>query len=136
MDLHGRSVIVTGATGGIGQPLCAALVLSGASVLAVGRNPQRLRALTKTMPRGRLLPLQADLASAQGREQLLAQVAAQSLPPSLLVIAHAQAAFGLFEQQSEAELQRLLQTNLLSSMLLIHGLLPMLQPGVSRLYRL
>lgn len=127
MDLHGRSVIVTGATGGIGQPLCAALVLSGASVLAVGRNMQRLQALAQAMPHGRLLPLQADLATAQGRQQLLAQVAAQTSPPSMLVIAHAQAAFGLFEQQSAAELEGLLQTNLLSTMLLIHGLLPVLQ---------
>ena len=42
MDLRGRNVIVTGATGGIGEPLCQALVAAGANVLAVARDRGRL----------------------------------------------------------------------------------------------
>ena len=38
MELAGRTVMVTGASGGIGEPLCAALIAAGARVLAVGRN--------------------------------------------------------------------------------------------------
>ncbi len=37
MNLAGRTVIVTGASGGIGVALCHALVLAGASIMAVGR---------------------------------------------------------------------------------------------------
>ena len=40
MDLVGKTVILTGATGGIGAPLCRALVDAGATVLAAGRNQQ------------------------------------------------------------------------------------------------
>ena len=43
MDLAGRTVVVTGASGGIGVPLCAALLGAGAHVLAVGRDEARLR---------------------------------------------------------------------------------------------
>ncbi|WP_043091110.1 SDR family NAD(P)-dependent oxidoreductase, partial [Xanthomonas sp. SHU 166] len=42
MDLNGRSVILTGASGGIGAALCDELVAAGACVLAVGRDPVRL----------------------------------------------------------------------------------------------
>ena len=41
MDFHGRIAIVTGATSGIGEETARQLVEKGASVLAIGRNPQK-----------------------------------------------------------------------------------------------
>jgi short-subunit dehydrogenase len=52
---------------------------------------------------------------------------AKAMSASLLVIAHAQGAFGLIEDQSDAELSALVQTNLVAPMLLIRALLPVLQ---------
>ncbi|RBD73295.1 SDR family NAD(P)-dependent oxidoreductase, partial [Xanthomonas oryzae] len=43
MDLHGKCIILTGATGGIGSALCAGLVEAGATVVAVGRIEETLR---------------------------------------------------------------------------------------------
>lgn len=43
MDLHGKCIILTGATGGIGSALCAGLVEAGATVVAVGRTEETLR---------------------------------------------------------------------------------------------
>jgi len=45
MNLNGRRVLVTGATSGIGQATVRRLLALGASVWAVGRNPERLAAL-------------------------------------------------------------------------------------------
>lgn len=127
MNLAGKTVILTGASGGIGAPLCRALVAAGASVLAVGRSQHRLEQLQRGLPPGRVHCVLADLGAAEGREHLL-QVARELQPaPSLLVIGHAQSAFGLFDEQDPIALEAMLQTNLVGSTLLIHALLPILR---------
>lgn len=122
--LRGRTVVLTGATGGIGGALCDALVEAGARVLAVGRNAARLQALADAAPLGAVQPVEADLATAEGRARVIAASAARS--PAVLVLAHAQPAFGLFEDASGAELRSLVETNLIAPMLLVHDLLPLL----------
>jgi len=127
MDLRGRSVVLTGASGGIGAALCDELVAAGTRVLAVGRDPLRLAQVASRHPPGQVLPLPADLCNDSGRAQVLAAARALQAPPSLLLIAHAQSGFGLFAEQSEQELRRMLETNLLAPMLLVRALLPLLQ---------
>jgi NAD(P)-dependent dehydrogenase (short-subunit alcohol dehydrogenase family) len=48
-DLTGRTVLVTGATGGIGLEVAATLSALGARVVAVGRDPEKLGALDDVM---------------------------------------------------------------------------------------
>lgn len=48
--LDGKVIIVTGATGGIGVETVRRLAEDGATVIASGRNPERLRALEKIGP--------------------------------------------------------------------------------------
>lgn len=127
MDISGRTVLLTGATGGIGSALVDELLQRGARVAAVGRDPERLRQLVARSADGSVVPILADVVSAADRRQLVAQVSTLAPTPSLLILAHAQSAFGMFEHQSEAELSRLVETNLLAPMLLIRALLPMLQ---------
>lgn len=127
MDLCGRSVVLTGATGGIGEPLCAALVEAGARVLAVGRDAARLDALAARMPRDAVRCVVADLASDDGRQRLLQAARTGSPAPSVLVLAHAQGGFGLFEDQDPQAMARLVDTNLVAPLLLIRALLPLLQ---------
>lgn len=125
--LDGRTVLLTGASGGIGGALCDALVGAGARVVAVGRNAQRLREIAARHPPGRIISVLADLADVDGPAQVVSAVSALQPTPSVLVLAHAQGAFGLFEQQSTQTLQSLVTTNLLASMTLIHALLPTLR---------
>ncbi|OHE84176.1 MAG: short chain dehydrogenase [Lysobacterales bacterium RIFOXYD1_FULL_69_11] len=127
MDLTGRSVILTGASGGIGEPLFAALTDAGAHVLAVGRNEVRLRELAQYVPAGALHRVVADVATAEGRARVLQAAHAMRPLPSVLVLGHAQSAFGLFQEQDPDAMARLLQTNLVAPMLLIRMLLPVLQ---------
>lgn len=124
-SLRSRTVVLTGASGGIGAALAAALVEAGATVLAVGRDPVKLNAMVHRHRPGAVVPVGADLCTPAGRAAVVAQAAA--MKPSLLVIAHARGAFGLFEAQPEAELAALVQTNLVAPMLLIRALLPTLQ---------
>lgn len=129
--LRGSVVFLTGATGGIGAPLAAALVGAGATVVAIGRDLPRLQALAAPFAPGAVLPLCADLSSSLGRDAVVAQ--ACLTPPTQLVMAHAQSGFGLFAEQSEAELVRLMQVNLVAPMLLVRALLPLLarQPNAA-----
>lgn len=125
--LQDRTVLLTGASGGIGAALCDALVKSGARVVAIGRNDERLNALASRHPAGRVAPLTADLATEAGRAHLVAAVGTLERVPSVLVLAHAQSAFGLFEDQSPDTLRMLIETNLTAPMQLIHALLPTLK---------
>lgn len=127
MNLAGRTVIVTGASGGIGAAVCRALVQAGAAIIAVGRNRSRLAALATSLPAGRVQTVVADLASPLGRSHLVAAIRQSEASPSVLILGHAQSAFGLFEDQHPDELEHLLQTNLVGSALLIHALLPLLR---------
>ena len=127
MDLAGRSVILTGASGGIGEPLFAALTAAGAHVLAVGRSEARLRGLAQYVPAGAVHRVVADVATAEGRARVLQAAHAMRPRPSVLVLGHAQSAFGLFQEQDPEAMARLLQTNLVAPMLLIRTLLPVLQ---------
>ena len=126
MDLAGKTVVVTGASGGIGEPLCAALIAAGARVLAVGRDEAKLRRLAGQHPAGSVSPVVADLATPEGRARVADAARAARPTPSLLVLAHAQAAFGLFEDQSPDQMAQLMQTNLVAPMLLMHAMLPVL----------
>lgn len=125
--LSGRTVLLTGASGGIGAALCDALVSAGARVIAVGRDETRLLRLAQQQPPGQVVPLVADLATDSGRAHAIAAASSLQQTPSILVLAHAQSAFGLFEDQSTSDLHALVETNLLGPMALIHGLLPTLQ---------
>ena len=86
MELAGRTVMVTGASGGIGEPLCAALIAAGARVLAVGRNEGRLRRLAQHLPAGALSWVAADVATDEGRAQVVRAAAAfgERAPPGPL----------------------------------------------------
>ncbi len=127
MKLAGRAVILTGASGGIGGPLCAALVAAGARVLAVGRDEARLRSLAQRLPAGAVSWVAADVATGAGQARVVEAARALRPVPSVLVLGHAQGAFGLFEEQDPDAMARLLQTNLVAPMLLIRALLPLLR---------
>ncbi|MBO9793597.1 MULTISPECIES: SDR family oxidoreductase [Xanthomonas] len=133
MDLHGKCIIVTGATGGIGSALCAGLVEAGATVVAVGRTEETLQRLAAAYSFGRVVPVVADLASESGRAVLLARAHEMHPAPSVLVLAHAQSHFGLLQDQRPADLAALVHLNLTVPMLLVQALLPafMRQPDAA-----
>lgn len=70
MTLSGQSILVTGATGAIGQAICRALAAEGAEVVVhYGRNREAAEVLVKTLD-GRGRAVSADLADPAGPQAL------------------------------------------------------------------
>lgn len=127
-------VLLTGATGGIGQAVADVLLAAGASLLLTGRSPARLSALARELRRRRGLSSArvewcvADLSQPPTWTQAhgLVPVAADW---GVNVVVHAAGvpAFGRLEDQSAEQVAASLQTNLLAPLLLTRALLPHLR---------
>jgi short-subunit dehydrogenase len=122
----GRGVLLTGASGGIGQCLALRLAEAGATVYAVGRRADALHALAARARPGAIRPVVADLATADGIDAVRRAVAAAPIPVSLLILGAADSRFGLFEHSSVVDVQAQVATNLVAPMLLVRVLLPSL----------
>jgi 2-deoxy-D-gluconate 3-dehydrogenase len=70
-DLTGKTAIVTGASGGIGQAIAVALAQAGARVAGVARSSMNETARQVGEAGGSFLQIRADLASAEPVERIL-----------------------------------------------------------------
>jgi uncharacterized protein len=115
MQILGSSVLLTGATGGIGQAIARELSTRGARLTLSGRNADALDALSQELE---ARPLAVDLSKARDISRLLAEagdvdilVANAGLPGS-----------GQLASFSIKELDRVLDVNLRAPIVLAHGL--------------
>jgi short-subunit dehydrogenase len=118
MKLREARILLTGASGGIGQAVAPALRRAGADLLGVGRGA----------PPAGFTPIdwvRADLATDAGR----AAVAAIAGDWRANVVVHGAGvpAFGPLARIDAAQVQAVLQANLLAPMLLTQALLPALR---------
>ncbi len=108
-------VLLTGASGGIGQAMSKALLHSGAQVLGVSRKPQ-------TSKQAGLTWVQADVTRSAGISAIAA--AARLHPINVVVHAAGIPGFGALHRLSPEQIQSVLQANLAAPMLLTQALLP------------
>ncbi|WP_297365459.1 SDR family oxidoreductase [Thauera sp.] len=125
MELQSCRVLVTGASGGIGQALVEQLCLAGAQVLAVSRDAAGLSAAIARFP-GALRHVAADLASPAGADAVAA--AARACGGVECVIHGAGVnCFDLLEQQDDAAVSAQVVLNLVAPVQLTRRLLPLLR---------
>jgi short-subunit dehydrogenase len=110
-------VLLTGASGGIGQAMSEALLRSGAQVLGVSRGRQESRQPAMSW-------VQADLRSREGISAIAE--AARIGQINLAVHAAGMPGFGSFQSLSPERIESVLQANLAAPMLLTQALLPQL----------
>lgn len=124
--MHGKHILITGATGGIGGALARVLAKQGAKLSLTGRNTVKLEQLADSLPGEHHTTIQADLSHADGRCRILSQIQNQSRPLDVLVNAAGVNDFDLLENTDDAKIAELLTSNLLAPMQLTRLLLKQL----------
>ncbi len=116
MKLDGAHVLLTGATGGLGQAIARGLAARGAQLTLTGRRADVLEPLARELG-GRALS--ADLSVPDAPERLLAEAG----QVDVLVANAALPASGRLSSFSAEEIDRALAVNLRAPMHLAHGLI-------------
>ncbi|MDP4945730.1 SDR family oxidoreductase [Alishewanella sp. SMS8] len=131
MTLQAKAVLLTGASGGIGQALAQQLDQAGATLWLTGRNETALQGLAAKLSRPAHIVI-ADLASSAGRQHLLERLGTK--PLDAVVFAAGTNHFALLGDQNAEQLSQLINTNLLAPMQLTQSLLPRLSADARLLY--
>ncbi|HEX7060864.1 MAG TPA: SDR family oxidoreductase [Woeseiaceae bacterium] len=128
MKVGELSVLLTGASGGIGRAVALALARRGATLVVTSRNAARLEQLCEEIRAagGRAHPVAADLTAPDGRRRVIAEAASHG-PVSVLINNAGTGAFGEFARQGDDDIERVIVTNVLATMLLTRSFLPLLK---------
>jgi short-subunit dehydrogenase len=126
MPLNQRVILLTGATGGIGQALAKVLANAGHTLILSARSEEKLKQLKDNLPgRSIISTVRADLTLPADLDNL-AQAAAQNGVDTLINLSGANQ-FALLENTEAAALTNMVQLNLLAPMQLTRLLLPHLR---------
>ncbi|HEY0181302.1 MAG TPA: SDR family NAD(P)-dependent oxidoreductase [Rhodopila sp.] len=117
--MQGNVVLVTGASGGVGQAVVAELSSAGAEVILLGRSRARLQAAVADGHRGELL--EADLTDADAIATVARRLAQRGRLDALILSS------GIYERSDSPEMFRQqMEANVLGPYALLQALLPVL----------
>jgi short-subunit dehydrogenase len=125
MNLYNCTILLTGASGGIGSAVAKVLSLKGAKLLLVGRNESALTPIAQQLT-GEHQIVVADINTPAGREYIIEQCNRFG-GIDLIINSAGILNFKFFDQQSEKSIEHTLSTNLLAPMLLCNKLIPLLK---------
>jgi short-subunit dehydrogenase len=120
MDLAGKRVLLTGATGGLGRAMAKALAARGATLLLSARKADALEILAAELPGEGHRTLPADLAEEGAAERL----AAEAGDTDVLVANAGLPAAGWLTDFTPDQVVRALRVNLEAPMLMAQALFP------------
>lgn len=131
--LDGKIALITGGTTGIGLASARLFHREGAKVFVSGRNPETLAAAKKRLP-PEVTIIQADSASLEDLDRLVAQLKAQAGRLDVMFVNAGIGEFQSLEEASEAHWDRIMDVNLKGAFFLTQKALPLLGKGASVLY--
>ena len=125
MQLAKKRILLTGATGGLGQALAQLLAAQGATLCLVGRDLQKLNAMKQglTGQGADVSYVVADLALPGMAAQLVKQASAVLGEVDILINNAGVIDFTAIETQSDDNIARILQTNVTATIQLTRGLI-------------
>ncbi len=128
--LQGQTLLLLGASGGIGSALAKQVTAQGAELIIAGRNLRSLQQLAIQLPT-KTQCIEADLSEQSGRELLML-----ALPNQIdgVIFATGTNDFTLFEQQDPRSIRQLFEVNTLLPMLLTRDLLTRLKAKARLIY--
>jgi short-subunit dehydrogenase len=135
MKLAGARILLTGAAGGIGAAVAEGLAARGARLALVDRNAEALDRLQAKLSAGggtcHVVP--ADLLDAAARNGAVEQAADALGGIDILINNAGLLSFRPFDEEDPVQLERIIQLNLLTPMLLTRQVLPLLKAGGGRI---
>ena len=125
-SLAGKTVAVTGATGGLGREICRGILTLGGSLILLARNPRKLEqlklSLLEEFPGSCIRGVMADLSDLQSVSRACRQLL--TLEPDILV--HNAGAYKIPRKTCSTGLDNVFQINFASPYYMTRQLLPML----------
>jgi short-subunit dehydrogenase len=122
VEVEGKRLLLSGATGGLGRAVAEALAAEGAKLVLSARREQELEALARSLPGNAHEVIVADLAEEGAAEKLIQDAGALDG----LIANAALPATGRLESFSSEEVQRALRVNFESPILMARALAPKL----------
>ena len=130
-SLNDSSVLITGATAGLGAEFARQLAPVSRHLILTGRRQDRLHELATTLqqkhPRIKLTQYCADLSSTAERERLASWIIREEIPLNLLVNNAGLGDLGSFDTATWERLSEMLDVNICALTHLTHRLLPMMK---------
>jgi len=125
-DFRDRVAVITGASSGIGEQLARDLAARGAHVALLARRLDRLEALANELGRTGItaIPIACDVSERASVDAAMAKVVAALGHVDLLVNNAGFVTHALFKDHDVADIERMVQTNLLGTIYTIKAVLP------------
>src|SRR5581483_7790599 len=110
-DLHGRRIVITGSSGGIGRSLAEGAVRRGARVVLAARSADKLRELAdRLIAQGaEALAVPADVTADADRRRLIDTAVERFGGLDVLINNAGVGSFGYFAESSEVVLRRIME---------------------------
>jgi short-subunit dehydrogenase len=122
MDFNKQVIVLTGATGGLGQAIAILMAAQGAQLLLVARNKQRLSQLAQLLGDNHQW-LSVDITSSTGRAAMIAK--AQACNANILINSAGASQFVNFCAIEQQQLHNTMALNLIAPMCLTQDFLQM-----------
>ena len=138
MKLSNKLILLTGASGGIGQVIARRLAKRGARLILVGRSAQRLNHLARelNLRAGGGFVFSADITTSAGLDIIRTALMALQEPLDGLINCAGVNAFSLLQDTETHEIERLIATNVTAPLLLTRLVLPFMNPVDGRIVNL
>ena len=124
MNITGKKILLTGASGGIGEAFARMLDHEGAELMLAGRNAASLEKINATLG-GRHRIVVADLGTDEGRTAVYTLCCRTGI--DMLINNAGISDFAPLEEQQPETICQMIHTNLLAPILLTQSLLPLLK---------
>jgi short-subunit dehydrogenase len=139
MNISGSSILITGASGGIGGAIARQLAQRGASLILVNRDSAKLAAFAAELRAAgsKVVTLVGDIAQPGLPARLVQEALEQAGAIDILINCAGVQNFGFFAQESAADTAALFNVNTLAPIALVNAVLPhMLEKGRGQIVNL
>ncbi|MFT3707334.1 MAG: SDR family oxidoreductase [Archangium sp.] len=123
-DFAGKTVLVTGASQGIGEAFVRELAQRGATLILVARSEGKLNAIAASLPAGKAHVIAADLQQRGAAKKLFEAVHSKGLKLDVLINNAGYGLYGRFEELSVEDQLGSIELNVLTLVELTHLFMP------------